>query len=57
MTTAASATTPVLADYAGPATPGPVPLWRVLLRMPLVWVAVLVPGGFIFFLTLMTPSL
>ena len=55
MTTVTTATP---TDYAVPTTPGPgEPLYRTLARMPLVWVAVLVPGAFIVFLTFLTPSL
>ena len=49
-----TATPPALpTDYAAPTTPGPT---TPLYRMPLVWVAVLIPAGFVFFLFL-TPSL
>jgi|SoiMethySBSTD1v2_1073268.scaffolds.fasta_scaffold3308321_2 hypothetical protein len=41
-------------DYASPTTPGPA---LKLHRMPLVWVAVAVPMGFVFFLFFLTPSL
>jgi hypothetical protein len=52
MTTATPPAAPT--DYAAPTTPKPgVPLHR----MPLVWVAVLVPAAFVVFLTLLTPSL
>ena len=50
-----SATTPPLEPgFARPATPG---LGLPLYRMPLVWVAVLVPGAFLFFLFFLSPSL
>ena len=52
MTTATPAANPT--DYAAPTTPGPgVPLYR----MPLVWVAVLIPAAFLFALFFLTPSL
>ena len=51
MTTASPPVIPI--DCAGPSTPGPTPLYR----MPLVWVAVLIPAGFVFFLFFLTPSL
>ena len=48
-----TASTPVT-DYARPTTSGP---GLRLHRMPLVWVAVLIPAGFVFFLFFLTPSL
>jgi hypothetical protein len=48
-----TASTPV-PDYARPTTPGP---GLRLHRMPLVWAAVLIPAGFVFFLFFLTPSL
>ena len=52
MTTATPPTIP--ADAVAPTTPGP---GLALHRMPLVWVAVLVPAAFLFYLAFLTPSL
>jgi hypothetical protein len=50
-----TATPPIVpANHAAPTTPGRgVPLHR----MPLVWVAVLIPAAFVFYLAFLTPSL
>ena len=52
-------TTPATAlDPTTPSIPAPgVPPWKVLSRMPLVWVAVLVPAAFLFYLFFLTPPL
>ena len=49
--TAANAGSPVL-PYAPQPAPG-----KPLSRMPLLWVAVLVPAAFVFVLSVMLPSL
>ena len=49
-----TATPTVATADAAPAAPGPgVPLYR----MPLVWVAALVPAAFLFYLFFLTPPL
>ena len=44
----------VTPDYAAPTTPGP---GKGLFRMPLVWVAILIPAGFVLAVTFLMPSL